>query len=319
MDLLEPIEKRTFCEWKGVAPTSTSSWTGSARRRRPGRTPSRWRPSPSCATAWPSIPSGWTAAPGRTTRSSPTAGDFYGGWITQRHGGPVQGRPRHGELVSPLRFEDGALLVLDQRLLPAREEWLRCESPAEVAAGDRRRLAVRGAPAIGLAAAYGLALALDEGERCGEEARVNGVGGGPAAARGAAHGVEPGAGRSSGARPRSRPPTPRAVTAGEALLESAQRARGATLEIDHALAVLGAERFEAGDRALTHCNTGPLATARLRHRRWACCARPGRRSGEPRVGGRDAPAAAGRAADRLGAPGLRHPATRWWPTPRPAR
>jgi methylthioribose-1-phosphate isomerase len=60
----------------------------------------------------------------------------------------------------PLRFEDGALLVLDQRRLPAEETWLRCESPEQVAEAIRS-LAVRGAPAIGLAAAYGMALASD--------------------------------------------------------------------------------------------------------------------------------------------------------------
>src|SRR3954452_2173228 len=60
--------------------------------------------------------------------------------------------------VKPLRLdEDGALLLLDQTLLPGEERWLRCESAAE-AADAIRRLAVRGAPAIGLAAAYGVAL-----------------------------------------------------------------------------------------------------------------------------------------------------------------
>ncbi|HEX3277464.1 MAG TPA: hypothetical protein VHR40_03010, partial [Thermoleophilaceae bacterium] len=66
-------------------------------------------------------------------------------------------------MIEALRFEDGALLVLDQRALPADERWLRCATPAEVAECIRT-LAVRGAPAIGIAAAYGLALAGD-GER----------------------------------------------------------------------------------------------------------------------------------------------------------
>ena len=62
-------------------------------------------------------------------------------------------------MVEPLRFEDGVLLVLDQRLLPAEERWLRCERPEQVA-DCISTLAVRGAPAIGIAAAYGLALAV---------------------------------------------------------------------------------------------------------------------------------------------------------------
>jgi len=53
-------------------------------------------------------------------------------------------------VVRPLRFEQGALLILDQRRLPAAEEWLRCERPEQVAEAIRT-LAVRGAPAIGLA------------------------------------------------------------------------------------------------------------------------------------------------------------------------
>src|SRR5919108_134246 len=62
--------------------------------------------------------------------------------------------------VAPLRFEGGVLLVLDQRRLPAEEVWLTCGSPEQVAEAIRS-LAVRGAPAIGLAAAYGMALASD--------------------------------------------------------------------------------------------------------------------------------------------------------------
>jgi methylthioribose-1-phosphate isomerase len=63
---------------------------------------------------------------------------------------------------SPIAWRDGALHLLDQTRLPAEERWLRCATVAEVA-GAIRRLAVRGAPAIGIAAAYGLVTALDEG------------------------------------------------------------------------------------------------------------------------------------------------------------
>src|SRR5436189_739058 len=66
-------------------------------------------------------------------------------------------------MVSPLRWRDGALEILDQTRLPVEEVWLRCETPDEVADAIRR-LAVRGAPAIGIAAAYGLALAEPSGE-----------------------------------------------------------------------------------------------------------------------------------------------------------
>src|ERR1700704_1453267 len=65
--------------------------------------------------------------------------------------------------AAPLRWENGALMVLDQRRLPTEEVWLRCESANQVAECIRV-LAVRGAPAIGLAAAYGMALAAQDGE-----------------------------------------------------------------------------------------------------------------------------------------------------------
>jgi methylthioribose-1-phosphate isomerase len=62
-----------------------------------------------------------------------------------------------------VRLEDDAVVVLDQRRLPDEEVDLRCTSSAEVAAAIRT-LAIRGAPAIGVAAAYGLALAARRGE-----------------------------------------------------------------------------------------------------------------------------------------------------------
>jgi len=147
---------------------------------------------------------------------------------------------------APLRYEEGALLVLDQRLLPASEEWIRCTSAAEVADAIAS-MAVRGAPAIGLAAAYGLALASEEAARCAEERsihldeaiRVLG------AARPTASNLE-------WALKRGR--------AASDPLEFARALEREQLETDRALSKLGAARFEAGDRALTHCNTGPLAT-----------------------------------------------------------
>ena len=62
-----------------------------------------------------------------------------------------------------MRLEDDAVVLLDQRLLPDAEVELRCTSAAEVADAIRQ-MAVRGAPAIGVAAAYGLALAALRGE-----------------------------------------------------------------------------------------------------------------------------------------------------------
>ena len=62
-----------------------------------------------------------------------------------------------------VRLEDDAVVVLDQRRLPDEEVELRCGSASEVAEAIRM-LAIRGAPAIGVAAAYGYALAATRGE-----------------------------------------------------------------------------------------------------------------------------------------------------------
>ena len=62
-----------------------------------------------------------------------------------------------------VRLEADVVIVLDQRRLPDEEVDLRCTSAAEVADAIRT-LAIRGAPAIGVAAAYGLALAAQRGE-----------------------------------------------------------------------------------------------------------------------------------------------------------
>ena len=60
--------------------------------------------------------------------------------------------------VRPIRWTGEALELLDQRKLPFTVEYLRCDSSDEVAAAIHA-LAVRGAPAIGIAAAWGVVLA----------------------------------------------------------------------------------------------------------------------------------------------------------------
>jgi methylthioribose-1-phosphate isomerase len=139
--------------------------------------------------------------------------------------------------VEPLRFEDGALLVLDQRALPQEERWIRCDTVEQVA-DCIRTLAVRGAPAIGLAAAYALALA-DDREAAAELLRST---------------------------------RPTAVNLAWALeqcrdapdvLDVARRLHREQLEADRRMGELGADLFADGTRALTHCNAGALATGGL--------------------------------------------------------
>lgn len=65
------------------------------------------------------------------------------------------------EKVVSIRWRDGALHLLDQRLLPAQEHWLACTEVAQVVSAIQG-MAVRGAQAIGISAAYGLVLAMRE-------------------------------------------------------------------------------------------------------------------------------------------------------------
>jgi methylthioribose-1-phosphate isomerase len=139
------------------------------------------------------------------------------------------------EDVAPLRWAEGALFVLDQRRLPGEETWIRCETPAQVA-DCIRTLAVRGAPAIGLAAAYGVALGGDDQATAADLLRE----------------TRPTAVNLAWA-------LDRALAADDplAFAQALQREQEAA---DRRLSELGAEYFRAGDRALTHCNTGALAT-----------------------------------------------------------
>ena len=57
-----------------------------------------------------------------------------------------------------IAFHDGALVLIDQRKLPREEVYLECRTEDEVAEAIKT-MVVRGAPAIGVAASYGMALA----------------------------------------------------------------------------------------------------------------------------------------------------------------
>jgi methylthioribose-1-phosphate isomerase len=136
-----------------------------------------------------------------------------------------------------VRLEDDAVVVLDQRRLPDAEVDLRCATAAEVAEAIRT-LAVRGAPAIGIAAAYGLALAAARGEDLVE-----------------AHAV----------LLSSRPTAVNLRWALDAMREDPSRERAERIHADEvercrAMGAHGLELFPENARVLTHCNAGGLAT-----------------------------------------------------------
>jgi methylthioribose-1-phosphate isomerase len=142
-----------------------------------------------------------------------------------------------------VRLEEDAVVLLDQRLLPDEEVELRCGSAAEVAEAIRT-LAVRGAPAIGVAAAYGYVLAATLGEDLDAAYDVL------AASRPTAVNL-----RWALDELRSDPTPERARALHEAEVD---RCRSMAA---HAAGLLAARARQASPlRVLTHCNTGALAT-----------------------------------------------------------
>ena len=127
--------------------------------------------------------------------------------------------------------------MLDQRRLPDEEVELVCRSAAEVAEAIRS-MAIRGAPAIGIAAAYGYALAAAHGEDLDEAYRLLAE-------------SRPTAVNLAWALAEMRDdPTP----------EHARRIHEDEVERCRRMAAHAAELLAPGTRALTHCNTGGLAT-----------------------------------------------------------
>ena len=136
-----------------------------------------------------------------------------------------------------VRLEDDAVVVLDQRRLPEEAIELRCTDAAALADAIRT-LAVRGAPAIGVAAAYGLALAVRQGEDLDEAYQTL------ASSR-------PTAVNLRWALDEMRPdPTP----------ERARRIHEAEVDRCRRMGAHAAGLVPPAARILTHCNAGGLAT-----------------------------------------------------------
>jgi methylthioribose-1-phosphate isomerase len=162
-------------------------------------------------------------------------------------------------VFSPIRWRDDTLELLDQTRLPTVEEWIACPSPEEVAAAIRR-LSVRGAPAIGVAAAYGLVVGLTpppQGDLLAD--RFDAVAELLASTRPTAVNLRWAIERGREVFERHRGERPEAVRA--ALLAWAQELHAQDIETNRRMGEHGAALFAEGGRVLTHCNAGALATA----------------------------------------------------------
>lgn len=163
--------------------------------------------------------------------------------------------------VETLRWSDGVLEMIDQRILPATFIYLQYDSAASVAEGIRS-MVVRGAPAIGVAAAYGVALealrllavsdesfqrGMNEGFNILAQSRPTAVNLFWALAR--MKQVWQSVSSESNMQVAMR------------LLAEAHEIFAEDIRINRALGSHGAELLRDGARVLTHCNAGALATA----------------------------------------------------------
>ena len=162
---------------------------------------------------------------------------------------------------SPIAWQGDRLVLLDQRRLPGEEAYLECRTWPEVADAIRT-LAVRGAPAIGVAAAFGVALAGLASPAGDAEALLRDLetaATGLAATRPTAVNLFWALERMRRfARSRQALP-PAALRAG--LVSEAQAILEEDVAANRRMGALGAELVPAGARILTHCNAGGLATA----------------------------------------------------------
>lgn len=131
------------------------------------------------------------------------------------------------------------LSLLDQRLLPREETWIDCGTASEVADAIRT-MVVRGAPAIGVAAAYGMAMAARSGEDLEEAARV---------------------------LKEARPTAVNLAWAVDRMVRlgchvaDAEAIHREDVEANMRMGRFGAELLGPSTTVLTHCNAGALATA----------------------------------------------------------
>ncbi|MDN5863698.1 MAG: S-methyl-5-thioribose-1-phosphate isomerase [Gammaproteobacteria bacterium] len=153
-----------------------------------------------------------------------------------------------------IRWCDGLLELLDQRRLPHTVRYLACRKASGVAEAIRS-MAVRGAPAIAIAAAYGMALAANRAEGLCGAAWRDSLG----AARDQLAAARPTAVNLSHAVARFDALIERGAPAGE-FVDLARRIHAEDIDINRRLAALGRDLIEPGSRVLTHCNTGTLAT-----------------------------------------------------------
>ncbi len=162
--------------------------------------------------------------------------------------------------INPIQWidNDSHLQLLDQSRLPQEEKFLRLNTWEEVFSAIKD-MKVRGAPAIGVAAGYALALACFQLKHINKEFdlnRIADIGFSLMQARPTAVNLKWAVERMIA---KSRMPAPQKDLATK-LLEEAKAIHLESYESDVKLSEFGADVIPYGSSVLTHCNTGPLAT-----------------------------------------------------------
>ena len=148
--------------------------------------------------------------------------------------------------IRAVQWQGDHLRLLDQRLLPGEERWIDCADANHITQAIKD-LAVRGAPAIGIAAAWGVALAAKQGQPLDEVLAT-------------LRAARPTAVNLMWALDRMK----KRIAAGadaDALVREAQAIQDEDLSANRQMGELGAALIRTHSGVLTHCNTGSLATA----------------------------------------------------------
>jgi methylthioribose-1-phosphate isomerase len=164
------------------------------------------------------------------------------------------------ENIETLRWNKDCLEMIDQRILPAEFKYISYTTANQVADGIRD-MVVRGAPAIGCAAAYGAALAALNLQDTDSDKFDRGMGDAflvLAQSRPTAVNLFWAIDRMRNKMNESQGSLKEIASV---LLDEAHEIKREDIEINRAIGSNGAELLADGARVLTHCNAGALATA----------------------------------------------------------
>ncbi len=163
-------------------------------------------------------------------------------------------------MIIPVKWSDEGVLMLDQRLLPTEEKWLTLKSFKEVADGIRD-MVVRGAPAIGVSAAYGIALGAKNfvGTNVADlEDEIEYIGDVMGKTRPTAVNLFWAIDRMKRVFQENKDKSVSEIK--QILIEEAKAVHDEDIESQRLIAQFGGELLTDNSTVLTHCNAGALAT-----------------------------------------------------------